>query len=1124
MMRDLQRAGALLSVLAGLVIFGAAPAAADRNFTVRFTDNTQGDVTGTGNSLVTCRVLDLGCTDAREGRGNKLNNNDRFMTLVDVDGDPSTFNSSSATLRLPAGAQVQFAGLYFGGRSEAGSGGDPAPDPAARDRVLLRTPGSTTYQRLTAPGGVDVALDTSGLPREYQGFVDVTSLVAAGGAGVYTVADVQLGTGLNADQSGGWALGVAYKDAALSTRNLTIFDGLKFVTANGPAVDIPLTGFQTPKSGTVNSRVGLIAYEGDLGTFNDFAELDGQRLTNATNPSDNFFNSSISAVGVPFVDRTPSYANGFGFDADFINAAGILHNDQTSTTLHLSTNGDGYAPGAVSFATDMYAPSLALTKSVDKADAQAGDVLTYEISARNNGVDAAVNTSLFDPLPAGTTFVPGSLSITSGANAGGKSDAPGDDQAEYDPAARAVVFRLGTNATAAQGGRLAVDESTSIRFQVTVDEGLPKGTVLTNRGTATYTGDTLGITSDASTPPVDTKVHVPDLTIAKSHGSGALRAGADVTFSLVVSNIGDAPSRGRVTVTDTLNAHMSFAGPVAGPGWTCTTTGRSFTCTRDDALAPNAKFPTISVPAHIAADTPAGDLRNTAEVSGGGDGDTSNNTDTDSVTAYVDLAVDKSADAPVVFAGSAVGFTIRVTNLGRARATEVRLADVVPDGLILLKLTTSQGTCRGATCSLGTLNSGAAVTLHLLAVAAQGTGGKSLTNRVAVRAAEDEPVLSNNRDSASVQVLELADLRVTKTAAAPTVPAGSDVAFVITVKNAGPSDATDVVLDDELPAGLTLKSATPSQGTCTGLSCALGALPVNGTAQVLVVATSSASLAGQTLTNAASVDATQPDPNHSNNRDTATVTFTADPPPPPANVTVTKTASTDSVTVGELLTYTITATNAGPGAAANVVVTDTPGAAVLVDAVTPSQGTCTTDTPIVCNLGPLAPGASATVTVQVRPLVAGPLSNGASALDPSGGAVGGTGTTVDPAVPDVRITKRALQHRVDSGRTVTYVIGVRSGGTGTARDLLVCDRLPSTMSYASLGGATLRNGRACWRIAALAPGTRRTFRLTARAATDASSTRAPNVAMVAGAGVRVRVATAVVRILPRPARGGGVTG
>ena len=75
------------------------------------------------------------------------NNNSRTMTWIDADGDPSTFDSSSSDLSLPTGASVLFAGLYYGGRLTAGSGGSPPPNPAARNTVLFKAPGDAAIAR-----------------------------------------------------------------------------------------------------------------------------------------------------------------------------------------------------------------------------------------------------------------------------------------------------------------------------------------------------------------------------------------------------------------------------------------------------------------------------------------------------------------------------------------------------------------------------------------------------------------------------------------------------------------------------------------------------------------------------------------------------------------------------------------------------------------------------------------------------------------------------------------------------------------------------------------------------------------------------------------------------------------
>ncbi len=203
---------ALLAVTLS-VLAAATPAAASVEvpFTPRFSANAHGDVAIAANTLMTCPDgggVETACLEARGGvSAPSLNNNGYKMGTVDVDSDATTFDSSQATLSLPPGASVLFAGLYYGARTSAGEEGAAAADPAARGTVLLQAPGAASYSSLAAE--VD---DSTAIKGSYVGFVDVTPIVAAAGAGDYRVADVQAGTGK--DRYAGWSLLVAYGDPA----------------------------------------------------------------------------------------------------------------------------------------------------------------------------------------------------------------------------------------------------------------------------------------------------------------------------------------------------------------------------------------------------------------------------------------------------------------------------------------------------------------------------------------------------------------------------------------------------------------------------------------------------------------------------------------------------------------------------------------------------------------------------------------------------------------------------------------------------------------------------------------------------------------------------------------------
>src|SRR4029079_12333557 len=87
-----------------------------------------------------------------------------------------------------------------------------------------------------------------------------------------------------------------------------------------------------------------------------------------------------------------------------------------------------------------------------------------------------------------------------------------------------------------------------------------------------------------------------------------------------------------------------------------------------------------------------------------------------------------------------------------------------------------------------------------------------------------------------------------------------------------------------------------------------------------------------------------------------------------------------SVSVGQGIGYSITVTNNGPVAATNVVVTDAIPAGTNFASATASQGTCGGTSTVTCNLGTLASGGSATVSIAVNANSAGTVTNTASVV------------------------------------------------------------------------------------------------------------------------------------------------
>src|SRR5262249_11332470 len=160
-----------------------------------------------------------------------------------------------------------------------------------------------------------------------------------------------------------------------------------------------------------------------------------------------------------------------------------------------------YYPGVITTAIDLFSPNLVVTKSEVNLNggpagtARPGDILEYTVTVQNQGLDFADNVMISDVVPL-VTYIPGSLQIVSGPNAGPKTDAAGDDQAEFDPVTRRITFRLGTGATATAGGSLGPagqsDDTTTIRARVQIPPTVHNGQQLSNSVPVSFTGRSSG--------------------------------------------------------------------------------------------------------------------------------------------------------------------------------------------------------------------------------------------------------------------------------------------------------------------------------------------------------------------------------------------------------------------------------------------------------------------------------------------------------------------------------------------------------------------------------------------------------------------------------------------------------
>jgi uncharacterized repeat protein (TIGR01451 family) len=957
----------------------------------------------------------------RDRSGAALNNNAYVMEYVNTDsvGAPvPVFNSSTARLDLPPSATVLKAMLYFGADSNAGAAGAPPPNAAARNTVLFKAPGGGYAAHTAAP--LDF-ITTDG--NDFQGVVDVTADVSAAGGGFYSVANVQAGTGR--DRQAGWSLVVAYRDTSQPPRNLTIFDGFQIVNSGNPNVSIPVSGFQTPPTGPVRTRLGLVGYEGDAGSTGDVVKLNTTNISDATNPANNVFGSSIAIDGAHVTTKDPNFVNQLGFDANLIRADGILANGATNAAIQITTGGETYFPGVVTFATELFAPALELTKSVaevgdDDGIVKRGDRLRYTLEVANTGGDDATNVVITDPLPAHTTFQ-GTMSI---------DGAPNPPEASFDAVNREFRFNVGTGASPAKGGTLPAGSGTAtVTFDVLVQDAppgpIPNGRVIANAGRADFFAETLGVPLTQDSNEVTTTVAAPDLTIAKIPTTFVATAGGTQDFALTVTNSGDAPTDGsQVTVTDT-PLDLAFSGIVSasGAGWDCTIGAATITCTRIAAsvLAPGDSYAAINIRLQVVPVPPVGDIANTASVAGGCDGDTTNNSSTaiGQTTTRADMQILKTAERTTALTGEQVTFSLRVRNGGPSTAEDVVVGDTpIPGGFVVDSITASPpAPCSTAPvqCDLGDMPAGAEATVTVVAtVIATGPGVVSPINTASVSSSTGDPDGSNDVSSTTGNVPPTADVSISKAASPDPPDPMASASYTLTAHNDGPQTAVGVVITDPLPAtftpmGLPANCAhTPADNTVV---CDVGDIPNGGDAAVTITGTLAPSAASTFLSNSAVVDAATGDPDRRNNSATHTTTVTAgEPPTPPtpptptppsADLVLTKRAL-GQARVGRSLRYAIAVENRGPSTANAVTVSDALAGQLAFVSATATQGRCSGTRTVTCALGDLPSGSTPTVTLTVTPRQTGSVANTATA----------TSSTPDPdAGNNVAGCDRALRDR-----------------------------------------------------------------------------------------------------------------
>ncbi|HEY7440658.1 MAG TPA: DUF11 domain-containing protein [Acidimicrobiia bacterium] len=726
----------------------------------------------------------------------------------------------------------------------------------------------------------------------------------------------------------------------------------------------------------------------------------------------------------------------------FANTAQVIHGAEPDPNPFNNT-----ATVAFCSVTPLQHADLAVTKTASTTQPNVGDDVTFTVTLSNLGPDDATNVTAVDALPTGMDFVSATPS-----------------QGSYDPTDG--VWTVGSVPNGAAVTLVLVGTVTTF-------------TTLTNTASvATLEQVDPDLTNN--TASVTLTPQQADVAVGKTVSNATPNVGGTVSFTVIAGNIGPNAAT-NVTVTDQIPAGVTLVSATPSQGTFVPGTGL---WTIGTLAAGSAQTLTITVVA-TSPDTTV----NTAIVSHSDqfDPDPSNNTASASFTPQqADLVIGKTVSDPTPNVGDTVTFTITLGNNGPDLATNVTVDDVLPAGFTLVSSTPSQGTYDPGTgvWTVGTVTPGSPQTLLITATVASPS---PQTNTATVGASDQfDPDTTNNAAAATVTPQQ-ADLIVAKQVSDPTPNVGDTISYHIEVFNAGPDDATNVTVQDTLPAQLSFVSSTPSAGTydSTSGTWTIGTIP---SSQLETLVIQALVVSPSPTANTASIShADQFDPNTANNSDTASVN------PLEADLALSKTVSDATPNVGDQVTFSITLDNNGPSNATTVSVTDALPAGLTFVSSTPSQGTYNSGSGL-WTVGTVADGASATLTLVATVNSPAAQTNTASitSADQSDPDLGNNtaSATVTPQQADLAVSKLSSDPTPNVGQTIDFTITLGNLGPNAATDVALTDNLPAGLTFVS---ATATQGAyspatGIWLIGSVPTSTQPTLTLVAKVASPNAQT------------------------------------
>lgn len=585
---------------------------------------------------------------------------------------------------------------------------------------------------------------------------------------------------------------------------------------------------------------------------------------------------------------------------------------------------------------------LSVVKTASPSPAQIGKTLTYTVTVSNAGPSNAQNVTLTDTPPDSLEQVQFSID-------GGKTFYPW-----------VSPYTIGT---------LKKGASISLLIRGVLSSSAPSSII----NTASVSSPTPDPNPGDNTVNLETEVTgSADLSVSKTVSPNPAAPGQTLTYTITVKNLGPGAASA-VSVSDPIPGELSHPEFSVDNG----ATWKPWVSPYQLGDLTNQAARTILIRGAVQASQNQS-ISNTVSVSSSTP-DPNPNNNTASITSEIakesDLSVSKTAWPNPAVPGQTVIYTITVANHGPFDANSVLLSDQTFDLLSQVEYSVNHGqswTNWTGNVSLGTLAAGSSVTIFLRGILSANASG-TISNTAKVSSSSTDPNPDNNQVNVVTPILDAADLSVAKTASPdPAVP-GQPLTYTLTISNAGPSAARHVKLSDAAANGSYSLDQGASWQDWEG-SYPLGDI-APGQKETVLIRVPVAFFDSSPIINTAMVSADTYDPIPGNNRATITI-----PKLPYAQLGICKCACQGVATPGQYLSYSVTISNAGPGEAQNVVLTDQIPCQLKNVQYSTDGGATWSPWESTYSLGTLAAGARVTVWIAgvVNAFSSGSITNTAT--------------------------------------------------------------------------------------------------------------------------------------------------